>query len=323
MMGGNELTLKKDKGKTEVVLEMADWMHKPYEQMNEEEKTGYDEFLKRKKELEEKQQKAWRQTLNVLKSEVQGIKVKFEEELLALYKKRLFYEARIYEQELYIIRLVIMLSDVKQTEGNISKFKAEKLKLEQEYEEKAMLYGQVQDLLSVEEQKTKTDNPYSRQDQEIAQFCNMQQLRPQQIKEFIKKGKAQARVTLSEVQKAERTRHIVHLDPYAYLELGEIMKQINEEESEEKYHFELHKPGECNEEQFDRCVEMRKVRIEMNKEMALKQQRLSNLRDYKNFLEEIKNKLGEKKEFTISEELKWLEHSKKLKFNYEVIIYIR
>lgn len=31
MMGGNELTLKKDKGKTEVVLEMADWMHKPVE----------------------------------------------------------------------------------------------------------------------------------------------------------------------------------------------------------------------------------------------------------------------------------------------------
>lgn len=61
----------------------------------------------------------------------------------------------------------------------------------------------------------------------------------------------------------------------------------------------------------------------MNKEMALKSQRLTNLRDYKNFLEEIKNKLGDKKEFAVSEEAKWLEHAKKLKFNYEVIIYIR
>jgi hypothetical protein len=35
--------------------------------------------------------------LNSLKNDVQIIKVKFEEELLSLYKKRLFYEASIYE----------------------------------------------------------------------------------------------------------------------------------------------------------------------------------------------------------------------------------
>lgn len=109
--------------------------------MNEEEKSALEEFNKRKRELEEKQQKAWKQELNQKKAEVQAIRVKFEEELLALYKKRLFYEARIYEQELYIIRLVIMLSDVKQTSENIGKFNSEKMKLEEEYEDKAALYG--------------------------------------------------------------------------------------------------------------------------------------------------------------------------------------
>jgi len=47
------------------------------------------------------------------------------------------------------------------------------------------------------------------------------------------------------------------------------------------------------------------------------------LKEYKDFLEEIKNKLFEKKEISHQEELKWIEHEQKLKFNYEVIVYMR
>lgn len=116
---------------------------------------------------------------------------------------------------------------------------------------------------------------------------------------------------------------MVQLDPYSYLESMEVAKQIDEDQTVENYIFELHKPGDCNEEQFDHCVELRQLRVAMNKESDIKKKRLSNLSDYRNFLEEIKLRLGEKKEFSISEEAKWLEHAKKLKFNYEVIIYIR
>lgn len=144
MMGGNELNLKKDKNKTEITLELPEHLkNKKPEQMNEEEKAQYDEFERKKNDMREKQAKAWKQDKHKIQGEVQAIKVRFEEEMLSLYKKRLFYEARIYEQELYIIRLVIMLSDVKQTGENINKSSAEIQKLEQDFEEKNMLYQQV------------------------------------------------------------------------------------------------------------------------------------------------------------------------------------
>jgi hypothetical protein len=153
MMGGNELNLKKDKNKNETTLEMEDWMlSKTLEQMNEDEKARFEDFKRRKKELEEKQQKAWKQQLNSLKNDVQLIKVKFEEELLSLYKKRLFYEASIYEQELYIIRLVIMLSEVKQKGDNIEKFASERMKLEAEFESKDMHFKQVLEKLTEKNQ---------------------------------------------------------------------------------------------------------------------------------------------------------------------------
>jgi hypothetical protein len=153
MMGGNELNLKKDKNKNETTLEMEDWMlSKTLEQMNEDEKARFEDFKRRKKELEEKQQKAWKQQLNSLKNDVQLIKVKFEEELLSLYKKRLFYEASIYEQELYIIRLVIMLSEVKQKGDNVEKLAGERMKLEAEFESKDMHFKQVLEKLTEKNQ---------------------------------------------------------------------------------------------------------------------------------------------------------------------------
>ncbi len=165
MMGGNELNLKKDKNKNETTLEMEDWMlSKTLEQMNEDEKARFEDFKRRKKELEEKQQKAWKQQLNSLKNDVQLIKVKFEEELLSLYKKRLFYEASIYEQELYIIRLVIMLSEVKQKGDNIEKFASERMKLEAEFESKDMHFKQVLEKLTEKNQQILTDNAIQKQD---------------------------------------------------------------------------------------------------------------------------------------------------------------
>ena len=165
MVGGNELNLKKDKNKNETTLEMEDWMlSKTLEQMNEDEKARFEDFKRRKKELEEKQQKAWKQQLNSLKNDVQLIKVKFEEELLSLYNKRLFYEASIYEQELYIIRLVIMLSEVKQKGDNIEKFAGERMKLEAEFESKDMHFKQVLEKLTEKNQQILTDNAIQKQD---------------------------------------------------------------------------------------------------------------------------------------------------------------
>lgn len=121
MMGG-ELVFKKDKNLLEMELVREDWMSKPDEEMTEDEKQRYRDFLQKEKEFKEKQRKAWEFTLKNVKNEIQEIEIKFEERILQVYKKRLFFEHRIYEQELYIIRLIIMMHEVSETRANSNKY---------------------------------------------------------------------------------------------------------------------------------------------------------------------------------------------------------
>lgn len=123
MMGGNELIMKKEKNKLEEELVREDWMNtKKEEDMTEDEKQRFKEQLQKEKDLIEKQRKQWQINLRRVQAEIVEVQLKFEEQLLSLYKKRLFYDARIYEQELYIVRLIIMLHDIRETKENNGKF---------------------------------------------------------------------------------------------------------------------------------------------------------------------------------------------------------
>jgi hypothetical protein len=135
MMGG-ELVFKKDKNLLEMELVREDWMSKPDEEMTEDERQRYRDFLQKEKEFKEKQRKAWEFTLKNVRNEIVEIEIKFEERLLQLYKKRLFYEHRIYEQELYIIRLIIMMHEVHETRSNSNKYTDELERIQQQYEER-------------------------------------------------------------------------------------------------------------------------------------------------------------------------------------------
>jgi hypothetical protein len=291
--------------------------------MNEEEKAQYDEFERKKNDMREKQAKAWKQDKHKIQGEVQAIKVRFEEEMLSLYKKRLFYEARIYEQELYIIRLVIMLSDVKQTGENINKSSAEIQKLEQDFEEKNMLYQQVLEQLTTVEQAYRTDQGLQRLEADIGTWANHQNLGKQKILEFVKKGKQQAKMVLSQQEKAKLSEHIVPLDPYMGLDKLDVEQEIKKRENIENYQYERDRPGEVTEDQFDHIVEVRLKRIELADIKTQNDKRFGHLKDYKNYLEEIKNAVAENRENADAEAMKWIEHAKKLKFNYEVMVYLR
>lgn len=132
MMGGTELNLKKDKGQLDQELIREDWMNKPFDDMTEEEKTKFKEFEQKEKEFKEKQKKAWEQDLKKIKGEIIEIQLRFEERLLTLFKKKLFIDVRILEQELYLIRLVIMLHDAKETRLDEKKYRDEMIRLEGE-----------------------------------------------------------------------------------------------------------------------------------------------------------------------------------------------
>jgi len=58
---------------------------------------------------------------------------------MELFKKKLFYDVRIIEQELYLIRLVIMLHDGKETRIDEKKYRVEMSRLEGEKAEREQL----------------------------------------------------------------------------------------------------------------------------------------------------------------------------------------
>ena len=67
-----------------------------------------------------------------IKGEIIEIQLRFEERILQLFKKRMFFDVRIFEQELYIIRLTIMMHDAKETTIDEKKYHGEREKLEKE-----------------------------------------------------------------------------------------------------------------------------------------------------------------------------------------------
>jgi hypothetical protein len=137
MMGG-ELTFKKEKSSLDQELVREDWMNKPDEEMTEDERSRFKEFLQKEKEFKEKQRKAWEFTMKNVRAEIVDIEWKFEEKFLALNKKRLFYEHRIYEQELYIIRLIIMMHEGRETRASQHKYSDELEQLRKEQKEKSI-----------------------------------------------------------------------------------------------------------------------------------------------------------------------------------------
>ena len=130
-MGGTELNIKKDKNNLENELPREEWMNKPEEEMNEEEKQKLKEFEQKEKEFKEKRRKAQEQELKKMKAEILETQLKFEEELLEVCKKRLFFEVRVYEQELYMIRLTIALHDANETRQDKTKYFQEREELEE------------------------------------------------------------------------------------------------------------------------------------------------------------------------------------------------
>ncbi|EAR97028.3 hypothetical protein TTHERM_00196190 (macronuclear) [Tetrahymena thermophila SB210] len=106
MMGGT-LEEKKENPLDEG-LEMEEWMNKPLEEMNEEERVRFKEYEVKKQRLEEEKEKIRKNLeneLKKLKSDVNEICQKFDEKLLLTFKRKLEFDYRVYEQELYIVKL--------------------------------------------------------------------------------------------------------------------------------------------------------------------------------------------------------------------------
>lgn len=125
MMGGTELNLKKDKNTLDQEFVKDEALNKPFEEMNDEEKQKLKEYEQKLKDYKEKQRRAQEGELKKLKVDIINIQSEFEGKLLEAFKYKLFVDVRILEQELYLIRLVIMLHDGKETRADEKQYREE------------------------------------------------------------------------------------------------------------------------------------------------------------------------------------------------------
>jgi len=80
--------------------------------MTEEERMKLREFEAKEQKLKEEKEKIKKNLeleLKKLRNDIQEICTKFDERLFILFRRRLEYEYRIYEQEMFIIRLTLSI----------------------------------------------------------------------------------------------------------------------------------------------------------------------------------------------------------------------
>ena len=119
--------------------------------------------------------------------------------------------------------------------------------------------------------------------------------------------------------------HIVDTDPFSEIDHAEVDAQIKQMQLEEEYNYEKDHVGfgEVLREQFDKIVDERHLRIRMNKILEESTKRLGHLREFIAHLEGEKKEIADKFEATQVKCRKTAERDEKLKFNFEVVVYLK
>lgn len=144
-----------------------------------------------------------------------------------------------------------------------------------------------------------------------------------QIIGFVENGKPQARYNVPVEQKQQMMAHIIDLDAFKTIDTLLVKEKITEMESAEIYDYERDKPGEVVREQFEKIVHERHERIKINKQQDSNNKRLKNLRDFIGFLENEAKDASAKEEALAIRSRKCGARLEKMKFNFEVVVYLK
>ena len=325
MLGGNELIFKKEKNKLEDELVREEWMNKPEEEMNEDEKQRLKEFEQRVEDSKAKQRKQWQVNLQRVRNEISEIKSKFEEQIYQLQKKRIFYDARIYEQELQIVRLTIALHDVKETGSNVIKFRDQLEEEDRKLEEQKKFLHICNDQFTEFDAKMKGDRVFIDQEARVKSFCNQDKLDFKKIMHFVKSGRPHCKVVVPPEKIEQWKAHICVYDPYNEIDAAVIDHKVAEEEKKEVYDFDRdrHIFTEVHQHQFENIVHERTIRMKCKQVESENQERLGNLRDFIHFLENEKKDVFEKFDSLQNRYKKSIDRQEKLKFNFEAVVFLK
>ena len=119
------------------------------------------------------------------------------------------------------------------------------------------------------------------------------------------------------------TAHIVSLDPFGSIDHALVKEIWKKMEQKEVYDYSRDRPGEIVREQFDEIVRQRYERIKIDKIKETNNKRLTNMKEFLKHLEVEVTDLNEKQEVLGNKERKTQSRVEKLRYNFEVIIYLK
>jgi hypothetical protein len=235
----------------------------------------------------------------------------------------LFYEARIYEQELYIIRMIIMLHEKRETHIDKIKFRKEREKLLLELEKKTTYLENCADYTTEYGEKVKNDTSIQQHEGNVRTLAKREGLQYREVLLFIQEGFPRAKVQVSQDKKDQMMEGIIALDPFAQIDTDAVKGKIAVMEEAEVYDVKRDCPADVDEEDFKKYYPEREVRIGYEKTKADCNKRLKQLNDHLTYLRGDKDGLQE--EFDLIEQKcqKIEDRASKLRFNFEVIIYLK
>lgn len=141
--------------------------------------------------------------------------------------------------------------------------------------------------------------------------------------DFVVKGFSKARVQVSEEARKTRMMGIVDIDPFAQIDREKITSEIKIEEEKEVYILERDCPTDITQAEFVKYMPERQCRILLEKTRDTNNKRLNQLKDYLNFLRSDLNGLQDDFNVVDSKCKKIEDRASKLKFNFEVIVYLK
>ena len=234
---------------------------------------------------------------------------------------------RIYEQELYIIRLTLMLHETKEIKEEEKTISEKKTKLESELEEAGYAITRFTEMYDDFENKFRENTAIGDQEKSLRQkFPNNNR----QILNFVKNGGKSANRAQTfganqegSAREQELMSQLWELDPYIIVDSNAVKKMIAEENAKEHYSFEKDKiQGVNTPEEFEVVVQERMNRIEMNKQREKMEEEINHIKEHKTFCEFNATELEEAYAEIKESHTEIVNRMVKLKYNFELVVYL-
>lgn len=146
-----------------------------------------------------------------------------------------------------------------------------------------------------------------------------------QILGFVRAGKTKKAPQQGEVNQLEQelSQGIVDLDPFNAVDMSRVKEILKEKDDREQYDYERDNVAGLSEEDFERLVQERYSRAEMDKDKEKIQNQITQLNQHINFLEEKYREVEEQYDGQVNAQQKAADRIQKIRFNFEAIVYLK